>query len=247
MNPTLLQVQTAFKTLGYKWHPSLNLVGIRNSLPAANDGFNDQFFCAWLQPQIPAVKTVLEGQKWLNSWLFVGANGLALSEDGISGANYKFAAAEAARTAGSWRTRTWTITTDPGKYYLLNPLNSTGTAVVVPGQYANVWMLGYHQESKLGHTHPALVQKGSTIRVYLDNNRNALVEESATVKSGYFGINGHHASNTIVSQINDRWSAGCQVFPDHLDHAQLMQLCTNYKPQLSNYFTYSLLREREIV
>ena len=40
----------------------------------------------------------------------------------------------------------YNITTDPGKYWLENPINPAGTAVLVPDQYRGTWKLGKHQK-----------------------------------------------------------------------------------------------------
>ena len=38
---------------------------------------------------------------------------------------------------GVWTIKLYDCTTDPGLYYLLKPMNTNGTAIVVPGQYIN--------------------------------------------------------------------------------------------------------------
>ena len=46
---------------------------------------------------------------------------------------------------GLWNTHLYIATTDPGKYWLENPMNVAGTAIVVPGQYLNVFTFGLHK------------------------------------------------------------------------------------------------------
>ena len=62
------------------------------------------------------------------------------------------------------------ITTDPGKYWLLNPMNPKGTAILVPGQYRSTWQLGKHQSK-----YEALVQR-KPVKVYRDNNKDAIID-----------------------------------------------------------------------
>lgn len=245
MTTTLSQLQDAFRGLGYKWHPTFNLIGIRNRLDVP-DAFNDQLICCWLQPALPKleVSNILAQQKWLNTWFYTGLNGQPLKEDGLAGSNTNFALAYAARTAGTWRSKAWPITTDPGLYYLQNPLNpAIGCAIAKLGQYPNLWRLGFHQGKA---SHPALVQQGGPITVHLDNNRDKKADAAKSEKTGYFGINCHHASETIVSTVVGKWSAGCQVFPSKNNHNELLQLCRQVQPTLKNFFTYTLLHEDQL-
>src|SRR6478609_4254603 len=68
--------------------------------------------------------------------------------------------------AGSWELVKFRITTDPGLFYLKNPANVEGTAIVKPGQYINVWSKGLHKGE-----YPALVQTGP-ITVFRDNDKD---------------------------------------------------------------------------
>ena len=64
----------------------------------------------------------------------------------------------------------WSATTDPGKYWLLNPINPKGTAVLVPGQYRGTWQLGKHQNS-----YEALVQR-KPVKVWRDNSKDEIID-----------------------------------------------------------------------
>ena len=48
------------------------------------------------------------------------------------------------KVKGQWYTRSWQCTTDPGTYWLNNPMNVKGTALLVPGQYRGVYKLDKH-------------------------------------------------------------------------------------------------------
>lgn len=130
----------------------------------------------------------------------------------------------------------WPGTTDPGSHYLLNPDNAANaTAIVVPGQYRGVWALGLHRGAD-----PAFVQVGP-ISVYRDGNRDLVLDcDPASVRTGLYGINGHHAG-TDSARV-DNWSAGCQVWKRRADHDRAMVLA---RAQVAAHpgwtkFTYTL-------
>lgn len=64
----------------------------------------------------------------------------------------------------------WPITTDPGKHWLMNPLNKNGTIIVVPGQHKGAYMLGIHGRSGK-YPYEALEQK-KPMSYVRDNNRD---------------------------------------------------------------------------
>ena len=45
----------------------------------------------------------------------------------------------------NWLIKTYPITTDPGMYWLLNPTNPKGTAILIPGQFRSTWKIAKHQ------------------------------------------------------------------------------------------------------
>lgn len=150
---------------------------------------------------------------------------------------------------GKWEYIKFIVTTDPGQYYLLNPLNSKGTAIVYPHNYTSVWKLGLHRGK-----YKALVQANDIV-VIRDNNRDSFLdidfdnytkqfisrfieEDNArsikvrTLKNvevilekGLFGINCHRASkNTLLEKIG-KYSAGCCVHQDSEGFDALINLC----------------------
>jgi hypothetical protein len=132
----------------------------------------------------------------------------------------------------------YTMTTNPGLVYLKKPLAGTkGAAILVPGQYINTWELGMHRDR-----HLALVQTGGPVKVYRDNNKNAVYDKDPrTIESGYFGINLHHASADDYETV-DSYSAGCQVWRYHQPHQDLMN---DFKALAAKYrfrwFSYTLV------
>ncbi len=135
----------------------------------------------------------------------------------------------------------WIITTDPGTYWLNNPINKLGTAVLKPGQYVGCYSLGFHQGKS---NHPALVQTGK-VTVYRDNNRDNKIDKNSKEETGLFGINIHRSNLNGRTMTIGKWSAGCQVFQSKTDHDKFLSICNLYKKDLNNKFTYTLLDERD--
>lgn len=109
------------------------------------------------------------------------------------------------------------FTTDPGKYYLNNPLTDSGCAILEEGFYPKLWKYGYHRNK-----YPALVQN-SACKVYRDGNRDDILDYDATSsEEGIFGINLHRANQSITSTRVDKWSAGCQVIASPVEFNDLM-------------------------
>jgi len=132
------------------------------------------------------------------------------------------------------------FTTDPGEHYRENPINSLGTAVLVPGHYPGCWRVGSHRGQ-----YQALVQCAS-MTVYRDNDKDAELDTDVSTESGLFGINLHRAHANLPSDEVNRWSAGCQVVPDPLDFDLLMALARKSVSLYGVYFSYTLLTEDQL-
>lgn len=136
----------------------------------------------------------------------------------------------------------YTITTDPGLYYLQNPIkNTNGTAILVPGQYVGCWELGVHRGKQF-----ALCQRTGEVSVYRDVNRDAKLDFNPdTITKGYFGIDLHNAglADPLIVGV---WSAGCQVWEYHAPHEALMNDFEGLSER--NHFTrfsYTLLNQSD--
>jgi hypothetical protein len=226
---------------GYKWNSDLNLVGIRTTIQAP-DVFNDLMCVVWKQKEMPVNLVPADMQMWLNNNLYFGANGKPLSLDGSIGANTEFALKNYKDTVGKERIRTYTITTDPGTYWLLNPMSNLGTAILKPGQWENCWAIGYHQNK---HDHQAMVQVGK-ITVYRDGDKDNVAEATAKTETGLFGINIHGSNKNGVSSRIGKWSAGCQVFQEWTKKEEFLSICKMFKDQRKNRFTYTLVEEGDL-
>jgi len=138
-----------------------------------------------------------------------------------------------------WEVFTADITTDPGYYWLQEPMNVSGTAILVPGQYRSV----YRRDLHLGK-YEALCQRGGEVSVYRDDNRDRRHDmDPSTIDTGYFGINIHKAGRASAQV--DKWSAGCQVISRSDEFATFMDLTEEGAERHGNSFTYTLLLETD--
>lgn len=142
---------------------------------------------------------------------------------------------------GKWARQIYMCTTDPGLYYMLNPTNRKGTAILVPGQYRGAYQIGMHRGK-----YKALVQV-KPVKVYRDSNKNEIYDwDINTLEEGLFGINIHKAG--AFSKRVDTWSAGCQVFASEQEFKSFMNYCQKQIDNgLGKSFTYTLLKEEDLV
>ena len=132
-------------------------------------------------------------------------------------------------------------TTDPGTYWLQNPMNPQGTAILKQGQYIGSHAMGLHRGKYM-----ELVQQ-RPVTVMRDYDRNAILDfNNGREDTGLFGINIHRASETGTTKVVDHYSAGCQVFASITDFILFMSLCERHKELYGNSFTYTLIDERAI-
>lgn len=138
---------------------------------------------------------------------------------------------------GDWEGKYFTATTDPGTYYLKNPLSNLGTAILKQGQYVDSYAIGKHKGQ-----YDALVQV-KPVTVIRDYDRNAILDfNNGREEKGLFGINVHKAGKD--SKDVDTWSAGCQVFQKSDDFNTFMNLARKHRELNGNKFTYTLIDER---
>lgn len=142
---------------------------------------------------------------------------------------------------GNWETAIFPCTTDPGTYWLENPMQPQGTAILKEGQYRNAYQIGLHQGK-----YPAITQK-SPVSVIRDYDRNHLLDfANGNVATGNFGINIHRASTNGTSKTVDMHSAGCTVLANAEDFKQLMAMADRHRKLYGNSFTYSLFDFRSL-
>jgi hypothetical protein len=135
-----------------------------------------------------------------------------------------------------WHYHVYKATTDPGTFWLKNPLQPEGTAILAQGQYVNAYAIGMHQGK-----YKALIQK-QPVTVLRDYDRNAYLDFlNGKPQSGLFGINIHRALISGKAKVVDKFSAGCQVFENTADFNEFMMLCEKHKMLYGNVFTYTLV------
>lgn len=143
----------------------------------------------------------------------------------------------------NWNVEKFKCTTDPGTYWLKNPMRKEGTAVLVPGQYKGAYDIGKHRGK-----YYALIQIGK-VKVFRDNDRDNIIDaDPDSVMEGYFGINIHRASSWQDVKAVDKWSAGCQVFQDSYEFKRFMTIVEKQKQLYPSWkFSYTLLEEKDFI
>ena len=141
---------------------------------------------------------------------------------------------------GSFEGKKYLVTTDPGTYWLENPMNVAGTAILKAGQYINSHQVGKHKGQ-----YDALTQKGN-LTVFRDYDRNAILDfNNGKETTGLYGINIHNSGTSQKSDKSvNKWSAGCQVFKNMSDFEEFMGLAKKHKDKYVNSFTYTLIDDR---
>lgn len=136
----------------------------------------------------------------------------------------------------------YSITTEPGKHYMINPMNLKGTAILVPGQYKGCYQIALHRGK-----YKALCQR-KPVKVYRDNNKDLIYNMNfETIDKGLFGINIHRSNEAWTRQTVDQYSAGCQVFNNPKDFLSFMNICEKQRELYGNSFTYTLITEDDLI
>ncbi len=140
---------------------------------------------------------------------------------------------------GAWEGKTYAITTDPGTYFLKNPINNLGAAILKEGQYVDAYKSGLHRGQ-----YKALVQS-KPVTVFRDYDRNAILDfNNGKEDTGLFGINIHKSGSKGDTQNVEKWSAGCQVFQNADSYNEFIKLTDKQLGLYGNKFTYTLVDER---
>ena len=141
----------------------------------------------------------------------------------------------------NWNYHVYKATTDPGTFWLKNPMQPQGTAILAQGQYENAYEIGLHQGK-----YKALVQK-RPVTIIRDYNRNGKLDFlNGKREKGIYGINIHRAMAKGETKFVDMFSAGCQVFEKAENFYQFMALCEKHRSLYGNNFTYTLIDFRAL-
>lgn len=119
------------------------------------------------------------------------------------------------------------LTTDPGKYWLQNPMKEAGCAIMVPGQYKEVLGVGKHNGK-----YECFKQLGNMAYVR-DNNKDLIldfslyrdpIKRSTNLFWGNVNSNVHRASEFHNVPFVGRYSAACQVVQNPNTFNKLIEL-----------------------
>lgn len=141
-----------------------------------------------------------------------------------------------------WEYHVFRITTDPGTFWLKNPMQPQGTAIVAEGQYPGSHTIGLHRGQ-----YKALVQRNPLTIVRQYDRQAKLDFYNGKKVKGVFGINIHRANKIGKTKTVDKNSAGCQVFENAEDFDVFMKLCEQHRSRFGNIFTYTLLDFRTVM
>jgi len=147
-------------------------------------------------------------------------------------------------------------TTDPGKYWLLNPFTKRGTAIVAAGQTSGAYKIGYHgRNGKYPYEALEQVKPIPFVRDYNKDTkldfelyRDPLLRSKHLIDDKIIKTNLHRASKWKVLQWIGRYSAGCQVIQNPKSFNKLMSIVklAVHRFKWKNSFTYTLFEEDEI-
>ncbi|WP_193195987.1 peptidoglycan-binding protein [Nostoc sp. MG11] len=121
----------------------------------------------------------------------------------------------------------WQATTEPGKYYTFNPMNSGGAARIKFGQY-KAWAVGWHGNAD---RHQALVQV-APITVHRDFNKD-FQRTGDKLDTGLFLVNQHWGYDAPANDIKNA-SAGCLVGRRREGHREFMAIIKQDRRYVAN-------------
>ena len=150
------------------------------------------------------------------------------------------------KIGGEWVVDSYVATTEPGTSILRKPLAAVrdkGTAILVPDQYRSTYQIGTHGGKR---KYTALVQRGSKVKVWRDNNRDAKPDYVGLEDEGWYGINIHRQWGSDEREYTGGVSAGCQVFQSSKDFYEFMDTCNKAADKWDNSFTYTLICEKDL-
>jgi hypothetical protein len=110
----------------------------------------------------------------------------------------------------------------------------------VPNQYIKSWKIGLHQGKYRA------LRQNAPVKVYRDTNKDLIQDyNTASIDEGMFGINIHRSNPAQASVVNEKWSAGCQVFSSPKDFDEFMGIIDQSSRIYGDVFTYTLLTESD--
>lgn len=133
-------------------------------------------------------------------------------------------------------------TTDPGLYYLNNPMNSKGCAYLKPGYYKGSHCLGIHKG------YAAIVQCGPVTVYRIRKLKDISCLDMMLHDTGIHGINIHRALAEGLAVSVGKFGAGCQVTPWAADLNYMRALLTMQKKHIgTDKISYALIEQQDLV
>ena len=124
-----------------------------------------------------------------------------------------------------------------------------GTAILVPGQYYDVYTIGLHGRTGL-NPYEAFEQVGP-MKYVRDNNKDTkldfdLIKDRKNIFWANIKSNIHRASKLIIVQLVEKYSAACQVIQSASHFESLLQAGKNQVKKTGRAtFDYALFTEEE--
>ncbi len=144
---------------------------------------------------------------------------------------------------GQWNMYKMQMTSLPGLYWLANPSNPKGCAILKEGQYKGVYKVDKHNSK-----YDAICQRLGDVTVWRDNDRDREYDMvKGTEMTGMFGINLHRAHPDYELETVDKYSAGCQVIQDPDEYEIHMEIAKKAAEVWGNSFTYTLINEKNLL
>jgi len=144
---------------------------------------------------------------------------------------------------GHWNIYKMQMTSLPGVYWLANPSNPKGCAILKEGQYKGVYKIDKHNGK-----YDAICQRLGDVTVWRDNDRDREYDMvKGTEMTGMFGINLHRAHPDYELETVDKYSAGCQVIQDPDEYEIHMEIAKKAAEVWGNSFTYTLINEKDFL
>ena len=140
---------------------------------------------------------------------------------------------------GDFSLHTFKGTTEPGRFYLNNPLREEGCAIMVENQYLGVYEVGPH-----GRTGYEACRQAKNIKVYRDNNGNNQHDlDPSTIQEGIFYTNIHHGWDAAKVGKN---SAGCIVIQSKQQFTNIFMPLVKQSAKLcGKRFSFTLLNKKD--
>lgn len=147
------------------------------------------------------------------------------------------------KNSNDWVLDVYESTLDPGSYWLKNPMNKGGTAIVVEGYHPGLWSLSKFKGKDC-------LRQRTAVSVYRDSNRDEVLNLNPNSKTrGWYGIlmHEHFQSNEEAENVF-KSSAGCQVPKNRKD---MYKITDTVKLQQKNIGTdivsYLIVNESDIL